>query len=49
MDASTEEGARAEKLYETGRYAGVDACTITSDEEEASTASRSFSRGSAGC
>ncbi len=25
--------ARAEKLFETGRYAGVDAYTVTSDEE----------------
>ncbi len=25
--------ARAEKLYATGRYAGVDAYTVTSDEE----------------
>ena len=25
--------ARAEKLYETGRYAGVDAYTVTSDDE----------------
>ena len=41
--------ARAEKLYATGRYAGVDAYSVTQDEEGASTASLCFMRGWGGC
>ena len=39
---------RALRFFETGRYAGVDAYSVTSDHDAGSTASRCFTRDSVG-